>query len=214
MGITLFIGIFFAVGIFADMHKEVLEGFVSYSGIYGMVLYVAITALAVFAAPLSTFPLVPLAAEMYGAPLAGTLSMLGWLAGAVAVYVVFGIFHASVKKYPLGRKGIQIAAVVTKRNDPLTLIFLRMVLPVDVLSYALALFVSMSVWRYIWTTALGIAPFAFLLTYAANLDGLYQIAVLSGMGIFLLLSYIRIRTWYDADKEQLEREQKEVDKRG
>lgn len=196
--VLLVMGIFFVVGLVASQQKEFLEIVVSTSGAFGMIAYVAITALAVLAAPLSTFPLVPIAAVMWGSLVGALLSALGWLIGATLVYLIVGNYRRTyIHNSTFFSRAEEIGSVVTKRNDPLTLIFLRMILPVDVLSYALALFVPMPFFRYFWTTALGILPFAFIFSYIANLGIFYQTVALGGVAVFLLVSYVRLRSWYN-----------------
>lgn len=200
-GVSALIVAFFAVGFLVEMYRAPIESILELGGIFSYVGYVSITGLAVVAAPLSTFPLVPVAAKMWGTLTGALLSALGWLIGALIVYMLIGTrVQTIISETKAGKRGMEIARVVTKRNDPLTLIFLRMILPVDVLSYGLAFFVPMPLWRYTWTTALGILPFAFIFSYTANLSSIYQLYALGGISLFLFLSYRRLRAWYNLEQ--------------
>lgn len=196
--VLLFIAMFFVVGIVANTYRELLEQVVHATGVLGMVGYVAITASAVIAAPLSTFPMVPIAAMMWGSFVGALLSVLGWFIGSVVVFAI-GLYARPflIKQSNVFVTAEKLGSVITKRNDPLTLIFLRMILPVDVVSYAFALFTPMSFGRYCWTTLVGILPFAFVFSYVANLSMWYQVIALIGIAVFLLVSYARLHSWYN-----------------
>ncbi len=196
--VLLFVAVFFVIGVVANNYRELLEEVVHTTGVLGMVGYVAITAGAVIAAPLSTFPLVPIAAMMWGSFIGALLSALGWFIGSVAVFGI-GVYARPflIKKGNVFETAEKLGSVITKHNDPLTLIFLRMVLPVDVVSYALALCNPMPFGRYCWTTLIGILPFAFIFSYVANLSMWYQGIALAGIAVFLLLSYVRLHSWYN-----------------
>ncbi len=195
---VVFVAVFFIIGVVANQYRDFLEMVVHTTGVVGMIGYVGITAAAVIAAPLSTFPLVPIAAMMWGSFIGALLSALGWFIGSIVVYGI-GIVARPflVRQSALFRSAEKLGAVITKRNDPLTLIFLRMVLPVDVVSYAFALCSPMPFTRYCWTTAIGILPFAFIFSYVANLSMWYQVIALVGITIFLCVSYLRLQSWYN-----------------
>jgi len=73
-------------------------------------------------------------------------------------------------------------------------VLLRLSVPVDVLSYALGLFSTMSVRSYLFATLIGVTPFAFIFSYTGTLaPGLQIIVVLELLFFLLIVYYIRNR---------------------
>jgi len=54
-------------------------------------------------------------------------------------------------------------------------VLLRMVMPMDVISYVLGLFTDMKWSRYVVATALGVAPSAFVLAFLGKLTHAYEL---------------------------------------
>jgi uncharacterized membrane protein YdjX (TVP38/TMEM64 family) len=68
-----------------------------------------------------------------------------------------------------------------------------MAVPVDVLSYAIGLFTTVS-WRvYTAATLIGIMPFAFIFSYTSAAPLYFRIGVLALAGFAVLLGYRRVR---------------------
>ena len=67
---------------------------------------------------------------------------------------------------------------------------MRMILPVDVLSYLLGLFSKVDLKTYTLATFIGVIPFAFILSYIGSLSFAYQLfSLFFGGIIFLILFY-------------------------
>ena len=92
-----------------------------------------------------------------------------------------------IEKFVSMEKITQIENKVPEKNVFWSIVFLRMVLPVDVLSYALGLFSKISKKKYVLATLIGISPFAFAFAYLGRLPIYYQIAAFS-TGILIFLS--------------------------
>ena len=76
----------------------------------------------------------------------------------------------------------------------MSVVLLRMVLPVDVLSYALGFFSDISLWRYTTATIIGIAPFAFIFAYAGDALTSGKYIVFAALFLLVLLfSFIGFR---------------------
>lgn len=180
IGVLAVVGLFILSAWLAQVYKVEIESWVMMGGVWGVLVYVLTTVVAVVLAPISTFPLLPVAVSAWGSLLAAVYSVIGWTIGA-------GIAFELAKRY--GRPVIaQIANL--DRIDALGhklpssqvfvgVVLLRMVLPVDVLSYALGLFVPMSFGVYIVATFIGVIPFALVFAYAVNLSWLFQLGALA-----------------------------------
>lgn len=169
--ISLLVVIFFIItSYFSYIYSSDLENIRSFQGASGRSLYVFITAVAVVAAPISTLPLLPIAASLWGSFTAAILSIIGWSVGGAAAFLLarWGgqIF---VEKFVSLKKLNQISSKVPKTNLFVSVIFLRLAVPVDILSYSLGLFTSMKFWPYILATIIGVTPFAFIFSYSVKL---------------------------------------------
>ena len=72
----------------------------------------------------------------------------------------------------------------------LTVVFFRMVIPVDGLSYFLGLFSKMSFKSYTLATVIGITPFALVFAYAGGLNIYYQIGALAIAFLIFLIAVL------------------------
>jgi uncharacterized membrane protein YdjX (TVP38/TMEM64 family) len=84
---------------------------------------------------------------------------------------------------------------VSKDIDFWTVVMLRLLMPVDILSYALGLFSAISFQRYMLATVIGITPFAFIFAYTgeALISEQYVGAIILALaGIALLFLLWRI----------------------
>lgn len=158
-------------------------------GLLGMLGYVLITILAIVLAPISTLPLMPVASMLWGWKLAGILSIIGWVIGSQIAFTL-------ARKYgkPLIEKFLSLERLkdfektLPEKNIFWVLVFLRMTVPVDILSYAVGLFSSVKASTYFFATTLGVTPFAFIFAYTGTLSSGKQLIV--GIEIILLLLVI------------------------
>ena len=66
-----------------------------------------------------------------------------------------------------------------------TVVFLRMTVPVDILSYALGLFSTISARSFFVATIIGVTPFAFMFAYVGTLPPYTQILALGLAGLLV-----------------------------
>ena len=145
-------------------------------------------------APLSSVPLLPVVSSIYGWFIAGLLSVIGWTIGSVIAFWL-------ARRYgmPLVKKIVSLESInnIEKRipEDNLfwSIVFLRMVVPVDFLSYLLGLFSHIKYKTYFWATLIGVTPFAFILAYLGTLPLVYQIITFTIAAIFILVGLLIYR---------------------
>lgn len=179
--------LFALASMFADKYQTEIQALVSDDSVLGMAVYVALTVLAVVLAPVSTLPLLPLASGIWGWIVAGVLSIIGWTIGAQIAFSLARHFGKPfVQKIISLEKLHRIEESIPKRHIFWTVVFLRMAVPVDVLSYALGLFSRMKSAPYFFATLIGVTPFAFMFAYAGALPFLYQMEAL-GLALFVIL---------------------------
>jgi len=146
------------------------------SGIEGMFFYVLISIIEVVIAPISTLPLLPVAANLWGVVNAAVLSIIGWTFGAYLAFFIarkYGVVR--VKKFVSMDKIENIERRIPDENIFWTIVLLRIIIPVDFLSYVLGLFSKIKTRDYILATIIGVTPFAFIFSYLGTIPIEYQI---------------------------------------
>lgn len=171
-------------------HEGVLQGLIGTHGVQGMFMYVLITIVVVVFAPISTLPILPIAVTLWGSFTAALLSIAGWVIGSVIAFVAARKYgHSFVRKFIGLRKIQEYVENISHGHLFWSVVFLRIVMPVDALSYALGLFSKMPFKLYLLATIVGITPFAFVFSYTAALPISYQIGALMLSGLFIALGY-------------------------
>ncbi len=188
--IAAIVFLFVFASVFAQQYEDEIRAFVGDDGVLGMAAYVIVTVIAVVIAPVSTLPILPLASGMWGWKIAGALSVVGWTIGAQIAFFLARHFGKSfIEKFVSLKKLTEIENRLPKRHLFLSIVFLRMAIPVDVLSYALGLFSQMTSISYFFATLIGVAPFAFLLAYAGALPVGFQLATILSVMVIASLGY-------------------------
>lgn len=181
------IGSFVLISQLAIEHQEIIRSLVITAGPLAALAYVVLSATAIVVAPLGFGFLIPVAAQAFGPFLAAVYSVLGWVIGSVLVWIIFRKYARPHIRHLTFIKYIEDTETRLSKRQWYTLVLLmRIVLPVDVVSYALVLGSSIRFLPYLISTVAGISPFAFLSTYAAVGSWQEQIIVASlGTGLFV-----------------------------
>lgn len=152
-------------------------------------IFVLLMFLGTVLAPLTTIPAVPAATAILNPLLVAVLSIIGWTLGAIVAFMIARRFGK-----PLLGKFVNLKEIeryenrIPKSTEFLTLILMRMVIPVDVLSYAVGLVSNMRLRTYTIASAIGITPFAFVFSFggSAFFSGQYSsLLFLVGFGVAL-----------------------------
>ncbi len=160
-------------------------------GLSGMLLFILIVALSIIFAPISSVPLFPLGSNIWGWFITGILGTIGWTLGAIIAFLLarkYGI--ALVKKVLPLKKIYYVEQKIPQEHIFLTLVFLRMVIPIDGISYLMGLFSKMSLKTYTLATLLGLIPFTFMIAYLGIVPFYYQIIFVSIAFLVVLVGFI------------------------
>ena len=163
--------VFFVLSLFfAHAYSGNIQELALKEGIYGKIFFVFFSFISVVVPVISTLFLIPVGTVAWGPFETALLCILGWWLGSM---VAFGIGKAFQKRllenYPTLNKYKAIDDLLSKKHKIINLIFLRMTLPVDILSYALGLFSKrISFLENSVTTLIGIIPFAFVFSYLGD----------------------------------------------
>ncbi len=155
---------------------------------FGILFYILITIFAIVVAPVSMMPLIPLASGVFGWFYAAVFSVVGWTLGSMIVFFISRKYGVPlIKKFVSLKKLEEFENKIPKENVFIDLILLRMIIPVDILSYGISLFTKIDFKTYAITTIVGIIPFALVFSYLGTISLKYQI-----IGIIIVMFIIGI----------------------
>jgi len=173
--ISLILIIFILFSYIIQTNLEEIQKLIK-NNILGMIIYVLITILAIVIAPISTLPLLPIASNLWGANISAVLSIIGWTIGALIAFIIARKYGVSIiQKFISLEKIYKLEKLIPQRNVFWSVVFLRMIIPVDILSYALGLFSKIKTRDYFIATLIGVTPFAFVFSYLGVMPLKYQI---------------------------------------
>lgn len=164
--VALFIGA--AILVASEGVQEYLQSYLT-GPFLGALMYMLLQVLAVVLAPFSALALVPVASALFGPALTALYSIISWAFGAVIAFLL-----ARYVGRPLLEKFVSFKSIdryekkIHKDTKFLSLVLLRMIIPVDILSYATGFISTISFTRYTVATIIGITPFAFVFAYGGE----------------------------------------------
>jgi len=162
-------------------------------GILGRLVYVFITITATVIAPLTALPLLPIVSNAWGWFTAAVLTIIGWTIGSLIAFIIARRYGIPLIKKFISLKTIEkYEKLIPEENVFWTIVFLRMSIPVDLLSYALGLFSKIKTGKYILATIIGVAPFAFIISYVGTFPFYYQLIALAA-ALLTILTGLLIR---------------------
>ncbi len=189
------IALFIGAGILAHAFAPEISSAINGHGVLGKVIFVAAAAFAVIVPVFSNLFLLPFGVVAFGPNVTAFLCILGWWIGSVVSFAIARTYQQKLlARYPSLAQYEYVDVLIPKKHESLALIFLRMTIPVDVLSYALGLFSARISWKQnAVTTLIGITPFAFIFSYIGIFPPLVQVGILTITSILFFL-YISIAT--------------------
>lgn len=200
VALSIFIAVFVMTSFLSLIWGDQLKALVQIQGIVGMVSYVAITMISDVIGPITAVPLIPIAVTFWGSIATAVLSITGWTIGAMIVFWLTRRFGKPLVAKIMNIERVEeVGRAIPEKKFFWIVVFFRMIFPVDILSYALGLFTNMHWLPYLVSTMIGIAPFAFVLSYGVTLPIQYQ--ALAAMVVLIALVFIygrarrRILNW-------------------
>ena len=162
------------------------------NSILSMMLYLFIFIIAVVIAPINSEPLIPVASQIWGWFIAGLLTLIGWSVGSFIAFIIARRYKVPLlKKFISLKKITKFEKYIPQNHLFVSVIFLRMTIQVDLLSYILGFMTKMKPVSYFLASLIGLAPLAFTLAYVGELPLIYQSLALS-IGVLVLLLGILI----------------------
>ena len=190
VGLLFILALFIVLSYLVQTNSAFLELFIR-PGIFGILVYSLLHILAIVFAPVTVFPIIALASGIWGWFLAGVITLISWTIGAV---LAFGIARRwgvpLVKRLVSLEKLYKLESRAEKYETFFSVLFLRVLIPADILSYALGLFSKIGWKTYTVATLVGMAPFVFIYSYLGTINFIYQIWILLIFGIGYLVYLI------------------------
>jgi uncharacterized membrane protein YdjX (TVP38/TMEM64 family) len=165
----------------ARSHEDSLKEFIDHHRLEGVVVYIILNILDAVIAPGATLPLIPIAARAWGHVAAALVTTVGWTAGSLVAFYIARRWGAPIVNKLTSMERVKRLRPYVPKNPFWSVVLLRLVVPMDVMSYVLGLFTEMTWQRYGLATALGLTPSAFLLAYIGRTPRAYDI-IMFGIG--------------------------------
>ena len=192
--LTLFLiaVLFLIAGYFSREYQTEIQNYIG-SGYFGVIFFIVLNIISVVIAPFSTLPLIPVASGIWGWFLTGIYSVVAWTIGAQIAFTISRKFGKKlVYKIVSVEQMEKIESKIPENNTFWSLVLLRIIVPVDILSYAIGLFSNIKPGLFFATTLIGITPFAFIFSYAGILSTKIQIIIfVEILAVILLLVIYR-----------------------
>jgi len=188
--VLLVVIVFLSFSYVIQSNLSSLRGLVT-GGVQGMIIYLILEISSIVIAPVTTLPLVVLATNLWGWVFTGILNVIGWLIGSWIAFVIarkYGV--VIVKRFIALEKVRKIESRIPKEHLFWSVVLMRMIIPADILSYALGIFTKMKTKDYLLATLMGITPFAFIWAYFGGINFYYQIILFLVTGILILLGWL------------------------
>lgn len=168
----------------------VLTGYMSGMNAVSYVTYVAILTLAVVAMPVTVMPLIPVAATILGPLMTAILSVIGWtLGGGISFLIARYLGRPAIERFVSFEKLDRITDSIPQDARFISIILLRLTLPVDLVSYALGFSKSIGFLEYIVATFIGVIWFSFAFAYMGDALLNQNIILLIELGAASLLVF-------------------------
>lgn len=175
-----------------------LEAWVEEHAALGAAGYVVALAASVVLLPLSSLPLIPLAMHLYGIWATALLSAAGWWIGSLIAFQV-----ARLGRRFLERVASLAAIDRLEHRIPADIGFggivvLRMIFPVDIVSFALGLLKHLRFSTYAVASLIGVLPFAFVWSYAGGELGAGRLLTFAAVAVVMTAAVLVIRRLWQA----------------
>ncbi len=172
-----FLILFVFISYFVQKNLDFFRQFIEY-GFQGILFYFLIVIFCSVIAPISSAPLIPILSGIYGWFFAGIITVFAWTAGAAVIFLITRKFGVKIISKLISLEKIyRLEKKISYKETFWSIVALRVILHVDLLSYFLGLFSKISFSKFILATFIGVIPLAMILAYAGSVSLKMQIAI-------------------------------------
>lgn len=181
------IGIFVLISYLVQKNIVFFDNLITSHYALGIFIFIFAEVLAIVVAPITSLPLIPIASNTYGPLLTAFFYILGGIVGSFIAFWIGKTYGKNlVKKLVSIERAEEVSAAIPKKNLFVSLVLLRIVVPADILSYALGIFTEVGYGMFLLTLVVGTIPGAFYFSYLGALPLGYQILGWVGGLVFLV----------------------------
>lgn len=175
--LLIFLTLFCLISYFVQQNLDFFKQYIEY-GFKGIIFYFLIVIFCSVVAPISSAPLIPLLSGIYGWFFAGIITVFAWTLGAAVIFFISRKFGVKIiSKLVSLEKIYKLEKKVAGKQEFWSVVALRLVFHVDLLSYFLGLFSKISFPKFILATFIGVTPLAMTLAYAGSVSFKMQIVI-------------------------------------
>ncbi len=194
VGVAAVVAIFIVISGIVALNEKPLKAFIYRHEAGGALAYIILGIVATVIAPLSSLPFLPLVSLLYGWVWAAIFSIISWSIGSFIAFWIARTYGKSIVKRFVSLERVEkIEARIPKERFFWTIVLLRIIIPVDALSYALGLFSTIKTREYMLATVIGITPFAFVWAYFGSMSPKQLLVVVVAMAIVYAVLKERLR---------------------
>jgi uncharacterized membrane protein YdjX (TVP38/TMEM64 family) len=172
-------------------HADSITHFIDHHTFQGVAVYLVLNVIDAVIAPGATLPLIPIVARTWGHVPAALVTTLGWTMGSLVAFYIARRWGSPIVRKLTSMERVNRLRRYVPKHPFWTVVVLRLMMPMDVISYVLGLFTNMSWASYGLATGLGLTPSAFVLAYIGRMPRAYDFITL-GIGaavvVWIILS--------------------------
>jgi uncharacterized membrane protein YdjX (TVP38/TMEM64 family) len=184
-------GVLITAVLFVRAHSATLGIFVADHPIWGVLLYIVLNVLDAVVAPGATLPLIPVAVQAWGRTAAALVTTAGWTAGSLVAFSIARRWGLPMVRKLTSMERLRRMKRYIPENLFVSVAVLRLISPMDVISYLLGLFTDIAWPEYVAATALGLTPSAFVLAYLGKLSHAYDL-IAFGIVAAVVIGYVTV----------------------
>lgn len=143
---------------------------------FGLIFYFIFVQISLVFAPISSMPLVPIISKTLGPFSASIINWILWVIGSVLIFFICRKFGVDLLEKFIDLEDIsKLEDKIPETGEFYVLLFLRAVIPVDILSYLVGLLTDIPFKTYFYATVIGLIPLAFFTSYFGAIQFKYQV---------------------------------------
>jgi uncharacterized membrane protein YdjX (TVP38/TMEM64 family) len=181
------------VAYYSRRYQDMLKSYIEQHPIWGIILYVLIGIIDAIAGPGLSIPLIPIAGHVWGTLGGALLTIAGWAGGSILAFMLVRHYGPLIiERFSSADKINRIKKYIPARRHLFWgIVLLRLVLPMDVFSFALGILTDVDLKTYATATLIGVAPSAILLSFLGTLPPVFEITgFIIGGAVFVWFLYL------------------------
>lgn len=202
LGVVVIAGLYLGLSYISRAHSsEVLSVIQSVPTWLGMFIFACAAILAEIVAPITVLPALPVLASVWGSFTVAGIAVMSWTLGSVIAFWIARQYGTRVVLKFTEEENLEYVRSYFPAQEEgqfWLIVVLRVLIPIDVTSYAMGLFMRVSLKTFALATFIGWLPSAFIFSYLGQIPLFYQLFAFIGGAciIYLLLQRLRRGRWY------------------